>query len=238
LPQGNVGTIVPLYSYPTSATWDTFVALRHKYRRVPVTAIVDPANGPGVAPDANYTDGIQSLRANDIVVIGYIDTAYAQKSLLDVESEISTWKQFYPDINGIFLDQMSNVPGNESYYSDLRVYAESVGLSPTVGNPGTDTIESYAGTVDTMFIYENYGPPDLSAIASSWYVGHDKREFGVIPYGVSVLDRRFVKNMAALVGWIYVTDDTLPNPWDTLPPYFRKLLSMLRIAGRTRPPRP
>ena len=27
------------------------------------------------------------------------------------------------------------------------------------------------------------------------------------------------------VGWIYVTDDTLNNPWDTLPGYFEALVA-------------
>ena len=26
-------------------------------------------------------------------------------------------------------------------------------------------------------------------------------------------------------GWVYVTDDVLPNPWDTLPPYWNAFVS-------------
>lgn len=229
-----LGTIIPLYSYPTLPTWDTLVEVKHRYPYVPVIAIVDPANGPGAAPDANYSARIPFLKTNGITVIGYVDTAYAQKPLADAESEIATWKQFYPDVDGIFLDQMSNLPGNESYYSGLDGYAASLGLLQTVANPGTDTLESYVGTVDVMLIYENSGLPDLSSFATDWHAGYDKRNFGVIPYAMPRVDRRFIRSAAPLVGWIYMTDDVLPNPWDTLPPYFRRLMSAINRAGRVR----
>ena len=41
------------------------------------------------------------------------------------------------------------------------------------------------------------------------------------------VDPAFVAAARAKVGFIYLTDDTLPNPWDTLPAYFPELLGAL-----------
>ena len=35
------------------------------------------------------------------------------------------------------------------------------------------------------------------------------------------------------VGWIYVTDDDLPNPWDTLPAYWTNLTALVAAYRRT-----
>ena len=40
-------------------------------------------------------------------------------------------------------------------------------------------------------------------------------------------DVAFVTGARAKVGFIYLTDDTVPNPWDTLPAYFPSLLAAL-----------
>ena len=64
----------------------------------------------------------------------------------------------------IFLDEMSNVAGQEGYYSYLNGDAKSLGLTLTVGNAGTETLPSYIGTVDTIIINENSGLPSISSL--------------------------------------------------------------------------
>ena len=39
--------------------------------------------------------------------------------------------------------------------------------------------------------------------------------------------RSFVDAAEEHVGYIYMQDDALPNPWDTLPPYFNDLVGAL-----------
>jgi hypothetical protein len=50
---------------------------------------------------------------------------------------------------------------------------------------------------------------------------------GIIPYAVASLDQGYVAQAKQDVGYIYITDDDLPNPWDTLPGYFDALLAAL-----------
>lgn len=56
---------------------------------------------------------------------------------------------------------------------------------------------------------------------------YDKSNFGVIPCGVPAVDATLVAGAHAKVGFIYLTDDTVPNPWDTLPAHFPSLLAAL-----------
>jgi hypothetical protein len=220
------GTIVPLYSYPTDASWKAIVAAKQMHPTVAVRAIINPDSGPGASVDPTFQTGIAALDAAGIVVLGYVATTYAQKPAAAAQVEIDAYKGFYAGVRGIMFDEMSNTPGDEAYYQGLDQYAKSKGLAVTVGNPGSDVPETFIGAVDTIFVYESGGLPDLSKVPS-YYAQHAREGFGVIPYAVPALDAAFVASARKQVGFIYLTDDDLPNPWDTLPPYFAGLLAAL-----------
>jgi len=220
------GTIVPLYTYPTDPTWASLVSAKKAHPAVEVRAIINPASGPGPSSDPAYQAGISDLKAAGVVVIGYVATTYSQKQAPLVQSEIDAYLAYYPALDGIFFDEMSNTAGDEAYYAQLDQYAKAKGLAVTVGNPGTSTQESFVGTLDTILIYESSGLPDGS-VFGGFVPQHDKRSFGVIPYGVPALDTAFVSTARQSVGFVYVTNDVLPNPWDSLPPYFDSLLAAL-----------
>jgi hypothetical protein len=142
-----------------------------------------------------------------------------------MQAEIDTWKSFYPQVQGIFFDEQSNDPADVAHYQTLSQYAKSVGLSYTVGNPGTGVPAAYVGALDTMLIYESDGVPTISSLAqwSSYAPGN----FGIIPYKVSTVSSTFVKQARQYVGYVYLQNDDLPNPWDSLPSYFASLLAAL-----------
>jgi len=142
-----------------------------------------------------------------------------------VESQIDQWKAFYPTLQGIFFDEQSNSTSDVAHYKALSQYAKSVGLSYTVGNPGTDVPAAYVGALDTMLIYESDGLPTVSSLAqwSSYTPGN----FGIIPYNVSAMSSTFVKQARQYVGYVYLQSDNVPNPWDSLPSYFASLLAAL-----------
>lgn len=220
------GVIVPLYTNPTDPEWSTLLKVKEEYPEVPILAVVNPDNGVGAAQDPTYQAGIDKLEAAGISVVGYVATGWAHRALGNTEQEIRNWKAWYPEINGIFFDEMSNRPGHESYYSQASTYARSLGLGFTVGNPGMSTIPGYEGTVDAMLIYEGAGLPTIGGFAS-WYRSHDRSHFGLAAYGVSNLDPAWLQNATTLGGWIYVTNAKLPDPYQTLPPYFSQLVGAL-----------
>jgi len=130
---------------------------------------------------------------------------------------VSAYKRWY-SVNGIMIDEMSNTQGFESYYSALNGHVKSLGMTYTVGNPGTVVPTSFMGTLDCLIIYENPGLPLISELQR--YRGYAAPNSAYISYGVPTLDTAFEIASAAYVRWLYITDACLPNPYDTLPSYF------------------
>jgi len=187
---------------------------------------VNPSNGPGGAVSSAYSNGIAGLTAAGIKVIGYVATGYTANSAASVKADIDRWKAFYPGlITGIFFDEQSNKAGDVPYYRDLSQYTKAQGLPFTVGNPGTDTAESFVGALDMMLIYESAGLPSASQLGG-WHANHAPSNFGIIPYATS-LDPGWVRNARQHVQYIYLQNDNLPNPWDSVPGYFSDLLAAL-----------
>lgn len=223
-PAPAAATIVPLYGFPTNPAWDAIVKGKQAHPRVTVVAVVNPSNGPGTEKSDSFVAGIDKLLAAGIVVAGYVTTDYAARSAATVQADIDRWKTFYPKVTWMFFDEQSAKPGYEPYYKGLSDYAKSKGFVHTIGNPGADTAESYIGALDTMLIYESKGC-SLDAL-QGWHTKHAPGNFGVIPYGTA-LDLAYVKTARERVGYIYLTSDDMPNPWDTLSPYFNELLAAL-----------
>jgi Spherulation-specific family 4 len=220
------GTIVPLYTDPSDASWSALATAATMHPTVQVIAIANPDSGPGAQKQAGYTNGIAKLKAAHVLVIGYVATGYAMKPAAQVRADIDTWASFYPGVGGIFFDEMSSTAGDEAFYSALKAYAGAHGFPVTVGNPGTDTLASFVGTVDTLLIYESDGVPPVASLGG-WHDQFPRSNFGVIPYAVPSLDTAFVMAARQHVGFVYLTDDDLPNPWDSLASYFDPLLAAL-----------
>jgi hypothetical protein len=218
-------TIIPLYSSPSSGHWDAVIAAKQAHPKVPIMAVVNPHSGPGVEARSSYVTGIAKLAAAGIKVIGYVWTQYATRPAAEVQADLRQWRAIYPGVTGMFFDEMEHHGGSEVYYRDLTTYAKSLGFDFTMGNPGADSVPSYIGTVDVIFIYETDGLPSSSRLGG-WHANYDKKNFGILPYAVS-MSRTFVTSARQHVCYIYMQDDTLPNPWDTLPSYFNDLLAAL-----------
>src|SRR6185312_5248885 len=182
-------------------------------------------DGPGPSKDQDYVTGIASLLAANIKVIGYVATGYGSHSIASMEAQMDTWKSFYPNVQGIFFDEQSNDPTLVSHYQTLSQYAKSKGLNYTVGNPGTGVPTSYIGAVDTMLVYESDGLPSMSSLQA--WSAYAPTNFGIIPYKVSAIDATFIKQAKQYIHYVYLQKDDLPNPWDSLTPYFADLLAAL-----------
>jgi hypothetical protein len=220
------GTLIPLYTAPSDPSWAAVVAAKAAHPTVSVLAVVNPANGPGDAVQASYTSGTAALASAGVKVLGYVYTGYGNRAAGDVQAAIDRWHAFYPAVTGIFFDEQSSALGREGYYRDLSAYAKARGLDFTVGNPGSDTAPTYVGTTDLILVYENAGLPSVSDLGG-WHTTYDRRNFGIIPYGVAALDAAFVKAARERVGYIYLQSDALPNPWDSVPGYLDSLLGAL-----------
>lgn len=222
----STGVILPLYVSPGNA-WHDVVQEKIKHHKVPMLVIINPLNGSGHVKNNNYADGIHKMQSHDISVLGYVYTNYGTRNSTDIKNEITNYKNWY-NVNGIFFDQMSNVPGNEVYYADLTNFVKSLGLTFTVGNAGVDTKPSYIKTVDNIVIYENNMLPSISSLAG-WHKNYDKNNFSIIAFGIDGLDKSFVSDASNSTGYMYVTNGVLPNPFNSIPPYFGDLMDALDV---------
>jgi hypothetical protein len=219
------GVIVPLYTDPPSIYWNMVIDAKALHPQVPMIVTINPDNGPGGFIDQNYTGLMQKLKSAGIIVLGYIPTDQGRQDITAVMKEIDEYRTWYA-VNGILFDEMPTDPGKEGYYKSLNDFAKSQGLTFTVGNPGAAIPESYVGILDNIIIYEDAGLPDLQSL-QGWHLKYNKKDFSITPYNVASLDQSYVINATKYVGYIYITDRNLPNPWNTLPTYFNDLVTTL-----------
>lgn len=227
----NAGIVIPLYTYPTDGTWTQVMQAKQAYPNVPFIAIINPNSGPGSSQDPNFVQGINNLRAAGITVLGYVATGYAvssYSSISNLESQVTAYHNWYA-VNGVLFDEMSNTPGYENYYSTLDSFVHSLGMSLTMGNPGTSVPSSYIGTLDALCIYESSGLPSLSFIT---YPGYSSSNFAVVALGVP-MSTTFLTGASPLVSWFYLTDANGSNPYDVLPSYFTSEIAALSAIDGT-----
>ena len=214
--------LVPAYFYPgeDAGGW---AALADAAARVPVTAVLNPDSGPGAAPDAEYLAAVNALRAAGGQVIGYVATGYGERPLHEVIAEIETYRTRYP-LDGWFLDEMADTATPEllAYYGEVRDHVRQVDPGALlVGNPGTATDPAYAALADVLVTFEDdAGEPGATP---DWARNRPAQAFGHLYYqesGEAAMLARLRAAEARNVGWVYVTDDAEPNPWDRLPDYW------------------
>lgn len=234
--QGKTGVYIPLFFYPSLYNMPQYVAImkaKIAHPSVPIVAAVNPSSGPGSSIDANYVSVVNALRAQGIIVIGYVPTKYGSRDISEVMLDISKYIDWY-GVDGIFLDEFANRAGYEDYYRQITAYAKSQGLKLILGNAGTDVPETYIGTVDSIGITEGSGymPTDwlrycVLCTENGWHYKYDKNNFWYVRYATSTFDSAHVKEASKWVGMLYITNGVSPTRWNHLPPYFSTLLDTL-----------
>ena len=233
---------IPLYIYPNWWTgipynWTPVINAIANNPTLQFVIVLNINSGPDTTLNTDYVHGITDLRnaalaADNLTILGYVFTSYGARLIADVKTDIDRWKNFYsPNIDGIHLDEMANITGKESYYTEITDYVKTtVGLSAVWANPGNPTISSYINTVDTLIIFEGATAPTLSTLAAStFYPNYPKSKFALNIFGQATLDTQYIQNLdaAAYIGHIHYTDDTLPNPYDVFATYLNNLVSLL-----------
>ena len=99
------GLLVPAYFPPgDDGLWPRLNAAAEK--KVPLIAIMNPDVGPGRAPNPEYLKTTKELKKSGGKVVGYIFTKYGLRNTQHVMEDISNYFEWYPDLDGIFIDQM------------------------------------------------------------------------------------------------------------------------------------
>ncbi len=247
-PAREAGLLVPAYFYPSwddaqANHWDELIAAAP---RVPLVAILNPASGPGARRIPDYARAVDSLHAAGGRVIGYVHTSYTQRPLPEVLAEVDAYYERYP-LDGIFFDETTGdtATAHLAYYRACGQHVQK--RTPgalVVLNPGTDADQVYLKSATCLLLFENdqakaslldWQPP-------AWVSPVQGPQVAVLAYHLAdeaAMAAVLTKALGAGAGWLYLTDDTLPNPWDALPAFWEAQVQALarfnQPAGEQRP---
>lgn len=218
------GVMQSLYFDTYYADWNIIKNFKTTYPNVPCCAVINPNSGVGDQRYDWYAEDIKELQAAGIKIFGYIWVNWAARDINEAYDEIEKYVFWY-DVDGIFFDEFPVTEGALQYVTDLGVYGKKYCLY-CVGNPGTNMPVSYIGKMDNFMIYETEGLPDLSWVPST-YPNKDKKHFSTTAYNVTSLNGSQVSNIAQYVGWMYLTEDVQPNPYDSFSTHLTLMFQIL-----------
>ncbi|KAL3428952.1 Spherulation-specific family 4-domain-containing protein [Aspergillus tetrazonus] len=204
--------------------------------------IANVLNGPDTTVNEAWADVINRASASGKRIIGYVRTGYLGQSqqrfetrlgsteiadwVAQIEADVDLWYALYPGkIGGIFFDEVLNICGSNNEYADIyrflsdntkRKYPNAF----TVLNPGTTIPQCFENSADTLMTFEqSFDIYVNSYVPNPGWTPADPRKLWHIIYGVPQAEATRVANLAHErgAGFIHITDDTLPNPYDTLP---------------------
>lgn len=233
--------LIPAYFYPGASGLDDWRRVLESAKRVPIVAVVNPASGPSDAPISDYTNLVRGGTATaGLTMIGYVNTAFAERSRPEIEADIDRWIQFYPEIQGIFLDAQSDSAEHEEFYTDLSKHARrSIDDALVVTNPGVVCSEGYLakGATDIAVVFENSGGFDEFDLPF-WRFRYRPERFAALPYDVKTaeaMEEAIRQAGEKGIGYLFVTDGVTPNPWCGLPPYWAELVDAVEKVNAGHP---
>ena len=214
-PQPRVGVVS---YFRTTALWDALIASK------PAVSLINPGSGPGPSPDSLYVALVPRLKAAAIPVYGYVHTKYGTRPIAEVKADITNHKMWY-GIDGIFVDTVSTQPALLPYYRDLCSFIRSNGLK-VVLNPGSSGPEELAQIADYVVVAENYWRVYRDQPRPTWEMKYPGKLWHMVHECPAAEMRTAVELMKVRgAGLVYVTDDIMPNPWNTLPTYWSALVA-------------
>ena len=218
---------IPAY-YESSSLWAQSIS---QSPRVGGYVILNPIDGPGNAVVSSYVTLIKNVQAAGVKVIGYVATGYGAVSASTAKTYVDRYKAWY-GVDGIFFDEVSADSAQVSYYQGLANYVKATAGTFVSLNPGTIPDEAYMNVADTVCIYEDAYDNFVSWKNPSWINKYPASKITYLIYDAP--DSASVTNAITLTkqrngGYLYVTNDNLPNPWDTLPPYWSQELSLMGV---------
>lgn len=234
--QSRIGVLAQTYFSVTATAWDTIITAKNANPDCPIAVVVNVSGtGAGTSTNSSWNTLINRLRTAGIIVLGWVDTNFAAVSEANVQAAIDSWVSFYPQIDGIFFQSMSNQTANQTYYDNLHNYVRfTKGLSTTCGNAKTTVPTGFlnGGTTDVVIVWDGSGLDPVDSTYSQ-YNAMENNTLGVSAFGVPSLNTTWISQMAQYVGWVYMTSDSGSGaaPYDTLPGYFTQLVEAVETQG-------
>ncbi|GAB2960153.1 hypothetical protein GCM10023080_020260 [Streptomyces pseudoechinosporeus] len=205
--------LVPYYEHPSvrPAEWEAIVAAAPRLYGV----VLNPASGPGEHPDPAFAEIAERLRAADVRVLGYVDTAYGRRPRTEVVRDLTRHRDWY-GTNGAFLDQVASGLGEFGYYQRLATAAWGVGCETLTFNHGVPPHPAYGRLADVLVTFEGTWEAYRTLRPDPWPGGGRTRLCHLV-YGVPTGAR--VGELAHARGAMVhcAVPGAGAHPWGTLP---------------------
>jgi acid phosphatase len=204
------------YVSPGGTEFTAYVAAAAKTR----FALINPASGPGATKSTAWAAQVQQVKNAGIGAIGYVDTTNATRTLAAVQADVSAYVSFY-GVSGILFDQVTTGAANVPYYQTLFAYVKAhIAGGTVILNAGTTTAEGYMTACDILANAETDYTSYLAWVPAGWEVNYDASRFFHVIHTAGTLAKRdtaLVTAKANRAGTVFITDDVMANPYDTLP---------------------
>ncbi|HET7462617.1 MAG TPA: spherulation-specific family 4 protein [Longimicrobium sp.] len=200
--------------------------------------VLNPNDGPGPAPD--WAAEVDSAHAKGVRVIGYVLTDTTARPSSAVKADIDTYYSFYPDLDGIFIDEAtSDCQRAQSYYLPIHDYIKASHPNATVViNPGTNVPSCYLSVADIVVTFENSFAAYQDSFPTEnrewetpanagriWHIVHTA--------SASQLPTALQLSRARNAGYVFVTSFTeMQNTYGALPTYFHSEADSVRAFNR------
>jgi hypothetical protein len=193
---------------------------------------MNPASGPGLQRDPNYAAAVKQAHTAGAKVLGYVHTSYAARPIAAVQAEVTAYKTWYA-VDGIFVDEVATGAGSLPYYQNLATFIRTTPGRLVELNPGTVPDVGYFSVGDSVVVFEGDYQSYLTTTFPAWLSQQPPRKVAHLVYAApdqTALTTTLRLAQARGAGRVYVTNDTLPNPWDTLPPYWAQETTALAAS--------
>ncbi|MEU5082483.1 MULTISPECIES: spherulation-specific family 4 protein [Streptomyces] len=210
--------LVPLYVHPADdpGAWHRLVGAADRTYAV----VLNPASGPGAAPDPAFTAAARALRAAGARLLGYVDTDYGVRERARITEEVRRHREWYAT-DGCFLDRVTagpdGLPACRRLVRDLR----RSGAGTVVLNPGVHPAPGYVRLADLTVTFEGHWSTYVSSFSRPAWTARQPPErlchlvYGVPEVLVPLAVRTAHERGAGVCG--PVTGEP-PNPWAALTP--------------------
>lgn len=253
-PAGTNNVIVPAYFFPydnavpgkynVGPNWSALIDAAKLYHGR-LIVIANPGNGPGSGPSNSweyqkYKQAIDSVRAQGSKVLGYVHTCYGLTSTLPqcqgrtlakIKTDVDNWKTWY-NVDGIFWDEAASAANKFKWYKDtLQAY------SFTKFGAGAKNYLNYGTFPDASYYAITAYHGVIENTAAGFDANYNTYKTKTYPANATVLIHSLnssanvatyvtkIKSLSANINSYYITEDVLPNPWDTLSKWFASLFN-------------
>jgi hypothetical protein len=221
---------IPAYGYPGTGVWESF-------GRLPAGSLVvmDPDNGPGASIDPRYTGVASAAKRQGLNLLGYVTSAYGRANAATMQEAIERYREWY-GTTGVFIDEAPASSSSSPPIVETVQRARQLSLTVAI-NPGQPDIDPDDATlVDHVLNFEGPYSTYERTRFPDWVRRFPSHKFWHLVYevrSVHTMHEVAATARSAHAGIVYITDATMPNPYDRMPAYWRdeQLLVLDQNAG-------